>query len=101
MGRPLTGCVAGGGSGGGGNGDENLTVISTRGQDKGQRSQMKESKGLQLATQRCAQAGLGSGWRMPGKPSSGVGRLVVTEDLVDTVPLPSLSRRPACQSQCF
>lgn len=36
--------------------------------------------GLKLATQRCAQAVLGPGWRMPGRPSSGVGRLAVTEE---------------------
>lgn len=41
--------------------------------------------GVKFAAQRCVQV----------KPSSGVGRLVVPELLVDTVPLSCLSRRPA------
>lgn len=52
---------------------------------------------VQVCNPEMCLAGLALDQRVLGKPSSGVGRLVVPKELVDTVPLSSLSGRPACQ----
>lgn len=81
-------------------GMKNLTLMSKgRMTDKGAkvRKAMPFKLGLKLATQRCVQMAPGSGWRMSGKSNSEVERLVVTEELVDTVPSPSSLERPACE----
>lgn len=62
----------------------NLTLISEDGiRAEGARESYIFKRWVKFAAQRCV------------KPSSGVGRLVVPEELVDTVPLSCLSRRPA------
>lgn len=76
---------------------KNLTLIS---EDRIRAEGAREGNAFQARAQVCnprvCLADLGSGQRMLGKLSSGVGRLVVLGKLVDTVPLPFFSRRPAC-----